>query len=148
MSREILTRLKFDNKTINKVCLLVYEHMSRYEKLRTPNTKKFINRVGVENLEDLFTLQIADIKGCAKEYQNFDSVLKLKEECYKIINEKQPMSIKDLKINGKDLMKLGYAQGKLIGTILNRLLELALEEPELNTKENLINLVKEIKGEK
>jgi len=144
MSRVILTRLKFDNKTINKVCLLIYEHMSRYEKLRTPNTKKFINRVGIENLDDLFTLQIADIKGCAKEYQNFDNVLKLKEECYKIINEKQPMSVRDLKLNGNDLMELGYKQGKEIGKILNGLLELTLEYPEYNEKETLIELVKNV----
>jgi len=144
MSREILTRLKFDNKTIDKVCLLVYEHMSRYDKLRTPNTKKFINRVGIENLEDLFTLQIADIKGCAKEYQNFDNVLKLKEECTKIIEEKQPLSVRDLKINGKDLMLLGIKQGKEIGNILNQLLEMILENQKLNEKERLLEIVKGI----
>jgi tRNA nucleotidyltransferase (CCA-adding enzyme) len=63
MTKEILTRLKYDNKTIDKVTILVHEHMSRYAKLRTTNIKKFINRVGIENLDDLFELQIADIKG-------------------------------------------------------------------------------------
>lgn len=141
ISRDILQRLKFDNKTIDKVCLLVYEHMSRYDKLRTPNTKKFINRVGVENLNDLFELQIADIKGCAEAYQNFDNVLKLKEECQRILNEQQPLSIKDLKVNGYDLMNLGYKEGKDIGNKLKELLELVLENPELNTKEELLKLL-------
>jgi tRNA nucleotidyltransferase (CCA-adding enzyme) len=143
MARDILTRLKFDNKTIDRVCILVYEHMSRYDKLRTTNTKKFINRVGVDNLDDLFELQIADIKGASNEYQDFSNVLKLKQECYKILNEKQPMTVKDLAINGKDLMNLGYKQGKEIGEILNKLLEIVLENPELNTKEYLIEYVKE-----
>lgn len=141
MSREILERLKFDNKTIDKVCLLVYEHMSRYDKLRTPNTKKFINRVGIDNLDDLFELQVADIKGCAEAYQNFDNVIKLKEECYRIINEKQPLSVKDLNINGRDLISIGYKQGKEIGLILNDLLELVLDNPELNQRDKLLEIV-------
>lgn len=142
IAREILTRLKFDNKTIDKVCKLIYEHMSRYDKLRTPNTKKFINRVGIENLDDLFELQIADIKGCAKEYQDFSNVLKLKEECYRILNEEQPLSVKDLKVNGNDLINLGYKQGKEIGVTLNKLLDIILENPELNNKEDLIKCIK------
>jgi tRNA nucleotidyltransferase (CCA-adding enzyme) len=141
IAREILTRLKYDNKTIDKVCILVREHMSRYDFLRNKNTKKFINRVGVENLEDLFELQIADIKGSSKEYQNFDNILKLKEECQRILNEKQPLSIKDLNINGCNLMKLGYKEGKDIGNKLKELVELVLENPELNTKEELMKFI-------
>lgn len=141
MSRNILQRLKFDNKTIDKVCLLVYEHMSRYDKLRTSNTKKFINRIGIDNLDDLFELQIADIKGCAKEYQNFDNVLKLKEECKRILKEQQPLSVKDLKIDGYDLINIGYKEGREIGNKLKELLELVLENPELNTKEELLKYV-------
>lgn len=144
MSRNILTRLKFDNKTIDKVCVLVYEHMSRYDKLRTANTKKFINRVGVDNLDDLFELQIADIKGSAKEYQDFSNVTKLKEACTRILNEQQPLSVKDLKINGKDLMQLGVKQGKEIGKVLNELLEMILEDPVLNDKERLLKIAKSI----
>lgn len=141
ISREILTRLKYDNKTIDKVCILVREHMSRYDFLRNKNTKKFMNRVGVENLEDLFELQIADIKGCTEEYQNFDNILKLKEECQRILNEKQPLTIKDLKINGYDLMGLNYREGKVIGNKLKELLELVFENPELNTREQLLKLL-------
>jgi tRNA nucleotidyltransferase (CCA-adding enzyme) len=140
VSRIILQRLKFDNKIIDKVCLLVYEHMSRYDKLRTPNTKKFINRVGIDNLEDLFELQMADIKGASISYQNFDNILKLKEECQIILNEKQPLSIKDLNINGNDLMQLGYKEGKDIGNKLKELLEIVLDNPEMNKKEILVNL--------
>lgn len=141
IARDILIRLKFDNKTIDKICILVYEHMSRYDKLRTTNTKRFINRVGINNLDDLFEIQIADIKGASSEYQDFSNVLKLKEECKKIINEKQPMTVKDLNINGYDLMKLGY-QGKEIGAILNKLLEQVLENPDLNKKDELLKLIK------
>jgi len=142
MSRKILTRLKFDNKTIDKVCVLVYEHMNRYDFLRTKNTKKFMNRVGVDNLDDLFELQIADIKGSAKEYQDFSNVLILKRDCEKILNEKQPLAIKDLDINGNDLIQLGVKKGKEIGIILNQLLEMILDNSELNIKDKLAEIVK------
>ncbi len=85
MTKDILKRLKFDNKTIDKVDKLVYNHMTRYNKLRIPSIKKFINKVGIDNLDDLFELQIADIKGSAKEYHSFDNVLNLKIKCEKYL---------------------------------------------------------------
>ncbi len=144
MTKDILKRLKFDNKTIDKVDKLVYNHMARYNKLRTPNIKKFINKVGIDNLDDLFELQIADIKGSAKEYHSFDNVLNLKIKCEKILSERQPLTIKDLDINGYDLMKLGINQGKEIGIMLNKLLDIILENPNLNNKEDLIKIVESI----
>ncbi|APH19120.1 CCA tRNA nucleotidyltransferase [Clostridium botulinum] len=144
MTKDILKRLKFDNKTIDKVDKLVYNHMARYNKLRTPNIKKFINKVGIDNLDDLFELQIADIKGSTKEYHSFDNVLNLKIKCEKILSEKQPLTIKDLDINGYDLMQLGINQGKEIGIMLNKLLNIILENPNLNNKEDLIKIVESI----
>ena len=138
ISKEVLKRLKFDNKTIEKVSLLVYEHMNRDSRMKNKGIKKLINRVGIENLDDLFRIQIADIKGTAQEYRNYDQVLELEEKCKKIINENQPLLIKDLAINGKDLMNLGIIQGKEVGVILNKLLEIVLESPEMNEREVLL----------
>ena len=137
VAEDILTRLKFDNKTINTVKILVRFHMDRYDKIRTTNIKKFINRVGIENLDNLFELQIADVLGSAKEYQDFSNVINIKEQCYKIINEKQPLTVKDLTINGHDLMEIGFKQGKEIGITLNWLLEMVLINPDLNNYEDL-----------
>ncbi|WP_251861767.1 CCA tRNA nucleotidyltransferase [Clostridium sp. Marseille-Q2269] len=144
ITKKILTRLKFDNKTIDKVHKLVYNHMTIDDKLKDSSIKKFINRVGIHNLDDLFQLQMADIKGCAKEYHNFHNVLNLKIKCEKILSEKQPLKVKDLDITGYDLMKLGIRQGKEIGTVLNKLLDIVLEKPNLNNKKDLIELVKSL----
>ena len=138
---DILIRLKFDNKTINTVKILVRYHMDRYDKIRTTNIKKFINHVGVDNLNNLFELQIADILGSAKEYQDISNVINLKEQCCKIINEKQPLTVKDLAINGKDLMEIGFKQGKEIGIALNWLLEMVLINPNLNNYDDLSECV-------
>ncbi|NMM64817.1 CCA tRNA nucleotidyltransferase [Clostridium sp. P21] len=141
IARKILTKLKFDNKTIDTVCVLIYEHMSKFDKIKPYNIKKFMNRVKIENLEDLFELQIADIKGSAKEYQDFSKILMLKHKCEIILNERQPLNIKDLNINGSDLINLGIKQGKQIGEILKVLLDKVLENPNMNSKEKLLDIV-------
>lgn len=142
MAETILERLKFDNKTIFTVKLLVKEHMSRYEFLREKSIKKFINKVGAENLDRLFKLQIADIKGSMPPH-DFSNIDFLRNECERVIKQKEPMTVKDLAINGHQIMKLGIAQGKEVGDILNYLLEIVLENPETNNEESLIKLVEE-----
>lgn len=144
ISREILKRLRFDNKTIEKVSLLVDEHMSRFDKLRENNTKKFINKIGIENLNDLFALQIADIKASAPYFQDFSKVNILKDKCERIINEKHPLTIKDLSINGNDLKDIGITEGKEIGKTLKILLEMVHEKPELNDLEKLIEIASKL----
>ena len=144
ISREILKRLKFDNKTIESVSHLIYEHMRTCDTGKSLSVKKFINNVGVENLNNLFLLQIADRKSSAKKYSDFQDILKLKEKCRTIINEQIPLSLKDLNINGEDLINIGIPRGKQIGIILNKLLDMVLKDPELNKKEILTDLAKKI----
>jgi len=146
LTEEILTRLKFDNKTINDVKILVREHMFSFNeesKIKTSVIKRFINRVGIDNLENLFCLRIADIKGSKnKDQSKIDNVRFLIGECHRIIAEKQPLTVKDLKINGYDLMELGVKQGFMIGKILNGLLEKVLENSELNDRDMLLEIIK------
>ena len=60
-----------------------------------------------------------------------------------IIEEKNCLSIKELKINGKDLMDMGVPQGKEIGQILSWLLDQVLEDPQLNERETLTRMAEE-----
>jgi tRNA nucleotidyltransferase (CCA-adding enzyme) len=136
MAKEILVRLKFDNQTVSNVCILVREHMSRYDFLKPTIVKRFINRVGVDNLEDLFALQIADITASYPPY-DFSQVLTLKRECYRILDEKEPLTVRDLAVNGHDLMNWGMSPGKEMGQMLQLMLNRVLENPEINTKEGL-----------
>lgn len=141
IAESLLKRLKFDNNTIKRVKILVLEHMHRYTKLKPASIKKFITRVGIENLNDLFELQRADIKGSASPF-DFSSIEYMKDEVQKIISQNQPISVKDLQIDGSDLITLGIKPGKIIGDILNHLLEEVLETPQLNSKETLLELAK------
>jgi tRNA nucleotidyltransferase (CCA-adding enzyme) len=136
MTREILHRLKFDQTTTHKVCILVREHMSRFERFNEKGLKKFINRVEPENLNNLFVLQIADILA-SKPPHDFSGILCLQTKIEKILNEKQPLTVKDLAVNGYDLRAWGMEPGIKLGQTLQYLLEKVWENPELNTREKL-----------
>lgn len=140
MCREAMQRLKYSNKEIEYVSELVYYHMTKYEKLKTSSVKKFINKIGTDKLDDMFKLLIADRIG-SKPPCKINDINKLKSECKRILSEKQPLGIKDLDINGYELMKAGIPQGKEVGDILNMLLEIVLKNPKLNSKDILLRIV-------
>jgi tRNA nucleotidyltransferase (CCA-adding enzyme) len=141
MSEVILKRLRYDNATIKKVLIIITEHMSAYNNMKNKTLKKFINRVGVENLEDLFELQIADSKGHKKD-ADYSPILKRREDVKKILENGEPFTVSQLKITGDDLIKLGYKPGKEIGFVLKELLEKVMERPELNTRERLLDITR------
>ncbi len=143
MTLDILKRLKFDNQTVENVSKLVKEHMSRYPHVRNGSIKRLINRVGIDNIDNLINLQIADIIGSNPPF-DFKNVIELKEEINRILNTEEPLSVKDLEISGYDLMQLGMKPGKQMGIALNELLEKVLENPELNTKNHLIEEAKSL----
>ena len=72
---------------------------------------------------------IADRKASVPEYRKYDDILKLKNLCDEIINSREPLTFKDMNINGNDLICQGIAEGQNIGIILKYLLELILENP-------------------
>ncbi|OPJ57476.1 CCA tRNA nucleotidyltransferase [Clostridium oryzae] len=131
LAEKILKRLKFDNNTIKKVSILIHYHMTRYNKFKMSGIKKLITKVEKENLDVLFSLQVADVKGSAPPY-DFSGINDMKTKINKILEEHQPICLKDLNINGNDLIKLGVKPGKDVGIVLNKLLDLVLEDSKLN----------------
>jgi len=99
MSKEIMQRLKYDSQLISDVGILVKEHMNRHKNVKLIVAKKFINRVGEENIQNLFDLMLADTLGSKPPY-DYSDVDELKLLCESVINEKQPLRVKDLEING------------------------------------------------
>lgn len=137
-AEKILKRLRFDNNTIKRVCILIKEHMQGNNSLKISSIKRLIARVGTENLNSLFELKIADIKAHMPPH-TFDIVYELREKAAKIISEQQPLNIKDLAIDGTDLINIGIPKGKTIGIILNNLLDAVIENPHLNNRSILLN---------
>ncbi|KDR93760.1 tRNA nucleotidyltransferase (CCA-adding enzyme) [Peptoclostridium litorale DSM 5388] len=137
VAADILKKLKYDNRTIRSVSMLIREHMINLDHFTEKGIKRFIKRIGSENLEDFFDLRRADIKGCAGPF-DFGDLEAFMENVHAIINRKEPLGIKDLAIGGNDLIDIGYSEGKEIGDALAWLLEIVLEYPDVNTKEKLI----------
>jgi tRNA nucleotidyltransferase (CCA-adding enzyme) len=146
LTRTILKRLKYDGQTIKDVSLLVGFHMTRYAKLRSSSLKQLINQVGENNLNNMYELQKADILGSAPPF-DFTELDKMQREIDNILNTQQPLTVKDLAINGDDLVEIGYTPGKILGEILQRLLNEVLEDPIQNQPSLLLKLAHNWKDE-
>lgn len=146
IAKAVLKRLKFDNDTIRRVLRLIKHHDDRM----IPNKKflrKFYNILD-EDMNLMFEVQMADIMAHTDYSRRMTlEQLRLSHALFKeIVADKEAVKIADLDINGNDLMELGIPKGKVIGELLSKLLDRVLEEPNLNVKENLIKMAKELKN--
>ena len=142
MAGEILSRLKFDNDTKDKVIRLVRYHDYKIEE--TPAAvRRAANKIGRELLHMLFVVKRADV-AAQSGYLEAEKLATLDrlEALYAEIEQKQePLTLKELAITGKDLIDAGIKPGKELGDILAGCLELVLENPEHNTKEYLFEKI-------
>ncbi|MFH1710201.1 MAG: CCA tRNA nucleotidyltransferase [bacterium] len=143
---DIMKRLKFSNAHIDHVTNLIRYHMFNYSpEWSDAAIRRFIRRIGLKNIDDLFELRVADIKAMGRSVEP-GHPKGLRNRIKKILKEQNALHIKDLAINGNDVMKtLGIKPGPKIGEVLNDLLERTLENPGLNTKPRLIKLIKRFK---
>ena len=144
MADAILRRLKAPTDLRESVVFLIEKHMLRLE----PDKKLLRRRLaqyGWERVSDLLALQWADFtsKGVFGEDPDFGRIDDLLTE---IMEENACLSLKDLAVNGYDLMAMGYS-GKQIGQMLNLLLEKVLDEALPNEKEALLHFVTSNVGE-
>ncbi|MEG0773282.1 polynucleotide adenylyltransferase [Clostridium sp.] len=142
ISREVLIKLKFDNLTINRVSLLVKEYMLPQNLNSKKEIKNFIIKIGEENLKYFFNLVFADIKCTTNNDFHYKNIRKVEDICYEILENREPLYVRDLLISGNDLIDLGLPKSKLIGETLNYLLLEVLQNPDLNKKEILLELAK------
>ncbi len=141
MANAILHRLKAPTALREQVALLIEKHMTRLEPEKK-NLRRWLGRLGWETIDRLLLLQEADMgsKGTGKpeEMEQFPKIRKLLKE---IKAENACLSLKDLAVNGHDLMALGFT-GKAIGETLNALLEQVLDEKLPNEKQALLECIK------
>ena len=149
ITREILIRLKFSNEMINNVCHLVKEHMFHYESSWTDAAvRRFIVRVGKDCIDDLYDVRLSDMYGMWNEpvdirySESVKLLIELKDRIAAQLEKQNALSLKDLAVNGKDLMAEGIPAGKQLGLILNHLLDCVLEDPALNNRKDLLNIAK------
>lgn len=141
MTRKIMQRLKFSNKEIDSVCRLVLHHMFNYtDDWTDAAVRRFIVRIGTENIADLFALRRADGFGLAGRPPDIRNLLNFQKRIEKILKNKNAFTIRDLAVNGNDLMEAGIFPGPKLGIILKNLFETVLDDPSQNSKETLLKI--------
>lgn len=145
MARDILRRLKLDNNTIDETCLLIREHDYSLHGTNIKSFRRFLNRLGMERFEDFLIVKKADMAGQSdynKELRQgyVADMIAMYEQVEK---ENHCIKLSDMEIKGKDLIDMGIAPGKEMGTILKALFEKVLDDPTLNDKEKLKKMVEE-----
>ncbi|MCC8168390.1 MAG: CCA tRNA nucleotidyltransferase [Clostridiales bacterium] len=141
MAEDILRRLKFDNATIARVSRLVRWHDCRPQ-LADKSVRRAMNRMGEDLFPDIFAVNRADIRA-QSDYMRHEKLAAVDsfESIYQeILAKGECFSLKDLAVNGNDLIAAGIKPGMEMGKLLHRLLEHVIENPEDNNKEKLLEL--------
>ena len=148
LAKNILQRLKFDNDTLRRVCRLVEYHdwsIDLKDNLRISTVRRLIAEIGEEAFPDMFEVNRADLLAQSMHLrEEKQAKQKRLEDIYHEIQErKECLSLKDLAVNGRDLLEKGLRPGREIGEILQRMLSDVLEDPAHNEKKYLLNNLKQ-----
>ena len=138
ITAQVLNRLRFSKKDIEKVVRLVRYHLFYYNvgEVGEAAVRRLVRRVGLENIEELLELRMADRIGSGVPKAEPYKLRHLRYLIEKV--SRDPISVKMLKVNGNDIMRiLNIPPGPRVGQILDVLLGYVLEGPEKNKKEFL-----------
>ncbi len=161
IAEKIMKRMKFSQSEINRVKVLIENHMFYYPHIQEDMTdeekeniemhqwsdsavRRFIQRVGEENIDDLFKLRMADAQSNPSTAFKPDEITILQRRISEVRKQDMALKVTDLAITGEDLMSLGIEKGPKLGEILKELLEMVLDDPLLNSKEKLLEKAKEL----
>lgn len=142
LTRQILQRLRMDHQMVQTVSTLVRYHDVTIEP-SPHHIKRWLNRLGEEVFFLLLQVKWADASGQGKlGMDRLELLRKLEQTAQEIIQQRQCFSLKDLAVNGDDLIRLGVPQGKEIRTLLNFLLDQVIEEKLHNQQDHLLAAAK------
>jgi tRNA nucleotidyltransferase (CCA-adding enzyme) len=146
----ICTRLRFSNEERDRIVALVRHHLFHYDAWSDAAVRRWIRRVGKERVEDLYRLNEADWRGKGRDFEaDLGALEQLKAHVARILEAGAALSTRDLAIDGRVLINdLGLKPGRIIGEILEMLLEVVTAEPEKNEREPLLALAREYVAKK
>jgi len=143
IARKRLQQLKYPNSVVESVCHLVRHHMFNYEPGWTDAAiRRFIARVGLSSIKDLFALRLADTTATIGSPSSWPLLSEFKSRIDRVVETGEALSLKDLAVNGDDLAALGIPRNREMGALLSELLDTVLEDPSLNTKEKLLDIAR------
>ena len=141
IAENIADRLRFSKKEKERLITLVRWHQFTVDERQTDSAiRRFIKNVGPENIEEMLALRVGDrLGGGARE-----TSWRLEEFKRRLLEvQKEPFSIKDLKVDGDDVMKeLKIKPGPKVGNILEKLFEKVIAKEVPNDRESLLDKIK------
>lgn len=142
LSKKRLKALKYPKKTIEEVGFLIGRHMDASNPYTEKSVARLLRKLGEDTLRRLFDLQEADILATVHDdISNIENARRFLDE---ILSKEPALSRADLAINGKDLIKLGFEEGKVIGYVLDKLFKAVFEDDLPNEKEILLDFASKI----
>lgn len=148
MASDIMHRLKFDNDTLHAVKLLCRNHDLEIIEDKK-HVRRAMNKLGSDNFSKLLMVKRADCMAQSdyKREEKLASLDKLESIYNEIVSAKECVCMKDLAVCGRDLIDLGVKPGPAMGAILGELLSEVIDEPSLNDREVLLDMVKKLEYE-
>ena len=147
IAEPIATRLRFSNDERARIVALVRNHLFHYDAWSDQAVRRWIKRVGPDRILDLYTLNEADLRGKGPIFGEADlaPLIALRAHVEKVLAEGAALSTRDLAIDGNTLIKdLGLKPGRMIGIVLEALLEVVIADPAQNEREALLAHAREI----
>jgi len=142
--REIMKRLRFPTRDIRRAEAIIGEHMFHISKEISPRAiRRFLRRLGKDNLRDFLRLRIADRRGNRLSPPGLEPNLRRFIRIVREIERKEEcLEVRDLAIGGEELKAAGLQPGPVYSEILNYLLDKVLDEPSKNNRPALLLLTK------
>ena len=147
IAKQIMGILKFSNNDADLIYKFVKYHDYPAAECSTRKFKELLVIIGIDNFPDFIKLRYADtyshalIMGTKFAITYIDELIKRFDRIAMV--EKQPLTLKDLKVNGNDVKNVTGKEGPEVGKTLNWLLEVVLDNPKENTRERLLQLLRD-----
>ncbi|MGH7571656.1 MAG: CCA tRNA nucleotidyltransferase [Gemmatimonadota bacterium] len=145
LTRQLMERLRFSNRETDRAVRLVAVHMD----LPPPGSndaavRRWIRRIGEENVWDLYRIHLADWWGNRLRAKDPPvPIVDVYRRARAVLRQDAALSVDDLAVGGDDLIALGLEPGPAFGRILETLLERVVEDPTLNRRETLLEIVRD-----
>jgi tRNA nucleotidyltransferase (CCA-adding enzyme) len=141
LAEPIAARLRFSNEDRARIVALVRFHLFHYsEEWTDAAVRRWIRRVGLERVDDLYALNDADVRAKGRDFgPDLVALAQLKAHVARVLAEGTALSTRDLEIDGHEIIReLGVAPGRVIGEVLDALLEAVTSDPALNERGALL----------